>query len=112
MTGPLLVDGIFEGQIYSQNDVIIGVSGSVIGQINAQKVYVSGVLKGSVNAKEVEILSHGQFYGDLLSGELVIEKGGRFQGNSHGLDSLQTTQEPRLLSSGPSTELNDEKDSK
>ena len=112
LTGPLLVDGIVEGQIHSQDDVIIGVSGSVTGQINANKVYISGVLKGSVNAKELEILSHGQFYGDLLSGELVIEKGGRFQGNSHGMDRLEANQEPILLASGPKPELNDEKDSK
>jgi cytoskeletal protein CcmA (bactofilin family) len=112
LTGPLLVDGIVEGQIHSQGDVVIGTAGRVIGQINAQKVYINGVLKGSVSAKEVEILSQGQLYGDLLSGELIIEKGGRFQGNSHGLDPLQTHHDTQLLSNELPTEFNDEKDSK
>jgi cytoskeletal protein CcmA (bactofilin family) len=100
LNGPLLVDGRVEGQIHSMDDVIIGISGHVVGQIEAQRVYINGHLTGSVSAKEVEILSQGQLHGDLLSGDLIIEKGGRFLGNSHGL----ATQNPQ--------EVNDEKDLK
>jgi cytoskeletal protein CcmA (bactofilin family) len=78
----LLVDGTVEGQIHSKGDVIIGVSGHVLGKIEAQRVYINGNLTGSVSAKEVEILSQGKLHGDLLSGDLIIEKGGRFLGNS------------------------------
>ncbi|SFR48768.1 polymer-forming cytoskeletal protein [Thiomicrospira sp. ALE5] len=109
----MLIDGVVEGQVYSQHEVIIGLSGSVIGQINAQKVYINGILKGSVSAQEVEVLCQGQLYGDLLSGDLIIEKGGRFLGNSHGLEAEATEDLAKLLPHvNQDTEVQDEKDSK
>lgn len=88
--GPLLIDGVVEGKIYSEQDVIIGLSGTLIGEIKAQKVYVNGLVKGVISAKEIEILSEGEIHGDILCSDLIVEKGGKLFGNSSVIDESQT----------------------
>ncbi|MGX3043692.1 bactofilin family protein [Helicobacter sp. T3_23-1056] len=85
----LHIDGEFEGKIDSKNTVMIGKSGQVDGEIYANKLVVSGKLKGLTESDTVEILSQGRFEGVITSTELVIEKKGVFIGESK-LKGMQT----------------------
>lgn len=61
---------------------MIGKSGSVKGEINAQRVIVSGNFVGVVDSDCIEILPNGKIDGTIISNELYIEKKGVFVGES------------------------------
>ncbi|MGB2253556.1 MAG: bactofilin family protein [Spongiibacter marinus] len=77
------LDGSVDGNITSQADVTIGVSGHFKGDIKAKRVLVSGRLDGKVDADYIEIVASGQVNGDIRVRELAIESGGQFIGASH-----------------------------
>ncbi len=81
--GGLRIDGVFEGGIQIAGNLIIGESGKVIAEVNAQNVQVAGALKGSVKAAgRLEILSSGRVWGDISVASFLIDEGGFFRGQS------------------------------
>ena len=81
--GGLRIDGVFEGSIQIAGNLIIGESGKVIAEVNAQNVSVAGALKGSVKAAgRLEILSSGRVWGDISVASFLIDEGGFFRGQS------------------------------
>ncbi len=81
--GGLRIDGVFEGTIQIAGNLIIGDSGKVIAEVNAQNVSVAGALKGSVKAAgRLEILSSGRVWGDISVASFLIDEGGFFRGQS------------------------------
>jgi cytoskeletal protein CcmA (bactofilin family) len=83
LQGPLHIDGRLEGVIDSQFDVSIGVTGQVSGLVKARTIVLSGVLDGKVACDKIDILQTGKLIGELISGELTVETGGKFIGQSH-----------------------------
>ena len=62
--------------------LIIKEKGSVIGEINAEKVDVLGFVDGKVTAKKITVGSTGEVKGDLeFTESLVVEEGARLDGN-------------------------------
>ena len=62
--------------------LIIKEKGSVIGEINAEKVDVLGFVDGKVTAKKITIGSTGEIKGDLeFTESLIVEEGARLDGN-------------------------------
>ncbi len=84
----LHIDGIFEGLIKSENNVTIGKTGVVKGDIFSDKLIVSGAFTGKVDSDIVDVLPTGKVYGNVLANEFVIERGGFFEGESKTKDSL------------------------
>lgn len=81
--GGLRIDGVFEGGIQITGNLIVGESGKVIAEVNAQNVQVAGALKGSVKAAgRLEILSSGRVWGDISVASFLIDEGGFFRGQS------------------------------
>jgi len=78
----LHIDGEFEGKINSHNIVTIGKDGVVKGEIFSEKFIVSGVFNGTIDSEYIEILPQGKLHGNIITNELVIERGGLFQGES------------------------------
>lgn len=78
----LHVDGVIEGVIDSNNLIVIGKRGHVAGELEAERLVVSGVFEGSANCSKVEVLADGVFTGDVTSEELIIEAKAKFQGQS------------------------------
>ena len=90
-------DFTIEGLVNSAGDVDLGGSvkgpvnvkallikekGSVIGEINAEKVDVFGYVDGKVTAKKIVIGLTGEIKGDLeFTESLVVEEGARLDGN-------------------------------
>ena len=90
-------DFTIEGLVNSAGDVELGGSvkgpvnvksltikekGSVIGEINAEKVDVFGYVDGKVTAKKIVIGTTGEIKGDLeFTESLVVEEGARLDGN-------------------------------
>jgi|TARA_B110000285_G_C14819539_1_gene465822 cytoskeletal protein CcmA (bactofilin family) len=62
--------------------LIIKEKGSVIGEINAEKVDVLGFVDGKVTAKKITVGATGEVKGDLeFTESLVVEEGARLDGN-------------------------------
>ncbi|TQR33684.1 hypothetical protein DMB92_02010 [Campylobacter sp. MIT 99-7217] len=78
----LHLDGEISGVINSQSQVVIGKNGVLKGQLNADKVIVSGVFEGELETNVLEILEGGLVNGNIIIKQIAIESGGRFVGNS------------------------------
>lgn len=76
------IDGRFIGKIVSKNELIIGESAHVEGDIHVGRVAISGTVLGKiVAAQRVEIHRNGKVYSDIDTPALVVEEGAIFQGN-------------------------------
>ena len=78
-----MVDGAFEGVIESAFDLAVGEHGHVKGLVKANHIVVTGILEGKVVCDHLEILSSGKFIGELVAGDMSIERGAKFIGRSH-----------------------------
>ena len=86
--GNIRVDGDIKGDIISQNNVTVGESGQVNGQINANIISIGGKVIGTVSAKEkLALEAKGNLKGDIFTKTLVVEAGAKFDGNSKMGDS-------------------------
>ena len=62
--------------------LIIKEKGSVIGEINAERVDIQGYVDGKVTAQKITIGGTGEIKGDLeFTESLVVEEGARLDGN-------------------------------
>jgi len=76
------IDGKFNGKIMSKNELIVGESAHIEGDIQVGRVAISGTVTGKIVAEQrVEIHRNGKVYCDIETPALVIEEGAIFQGN-------------------------------
>src|SRR5437016_13676078 len=76
------IDGRFNGKIISKNELIVGESATIEGDILVGRVAISGTVIGKiVAAQKVEIHRNGKVYSDIDTPALIIEEGAIFQGN-------------------------------
>jgi cytoskeletal protein CcmA (bactofilin family) len=75
------VDGKITGTVESDGDLIVGLGGEVDGEILVGRLFVSGLVRGTVRTKrQVEITAKGRVLADLFTPSLVVEDGGHFEG--------------------------------
>jgi len=80
--GDIRIDGTVYGKVNSKAKVVIGTTGIVEGDVNAQNADVSGMIKGKTNIAELLFLkSTSKIIGDILTGKLVVEVGATFTGS-------------------------------
>lgn len=76
------IDGKFNGRIRSKNELIVGESAHIEGEIHVGRVAISGTVVGKIQADQrVEIHRNGKVYSDIDTPALIIEEGAIFQGN-------------------------------
>jgi cytoskeletal protein CcmA (bactofilin family) len=76
------IDGKFKGKILSGGSLIVGETGEVEADIEAESISINGRIKGSLNARDrIEIFSQGRVTGKLVTPKLIIEEGAFFQGS-------------------------------
>lgn len=80
--GTVRIDGKFDGEIISQDVLIIGEGAEIRAQIQAGTVIVKGgVVVGDITATNiVEIHSPGKLTGNITAKSLFIDKGVVFEG--------------------------------
>ena len=79
-TGTVRIDGKFEGQVITEDTLIIGETGHLTAEISAGTVICMGYVEGTVMAQKVEIHSTSKVVGSIKSPALHIELGGVFDG--------------------------------
>jgi cytoskeletal protein CcmA (bactofilin family) len=89
--GTIRIDGRIEGNVTSEEGVIIGDKGVVKGNVSAKSIILSGKVTGNVSSmKRLEITPSGQLQGDIRTPRLVIAEGVVFKGNCDmGLEKLE-----------------------
>ena len=76
------IDGKFNGKIVSKNELIVGESAHIEGDLHVGRVAISGTVVGKIIADQrVEIHRNGKVFCDIETPSLVIEEGAIFQGN-------------------------------
>lgn len=75
------VDGRLTGKVVSKGDLVVGERGEIDGEIEVGRVFISGTVRGSVQASQrVEITAGARAYANLKTPSLVIEDGAFFEG--------------------------------
>ncbi|WP_044623108.1 bactofilin family protein [Photobacterium gaetbulicola] len=77
------VDGIIEGTLKLEKGLIVSRSGSIKGEIWADKIIVNGQIEGVCRANAIEILDKGVVSGSIYCDNLSIDRGGKFFGTTH-----------------------------
>ncbi len=76
------IDGKFNGKIVSKNELIVGESAHIEGDIHVGRITINGTVVGKILADQrVEIHRNGKVYSDIDTPALIIEDGAIFQGN-------------------------------
>jgi cytoskeletal protein CcmA (bactofilin family) len=76
------IDGKFNGRISSKNELIVGESAHIEGDVEVGRIAISGTVVGRIVATQrVEIHRNGKVYSDVDTPALIIEEGAIFQGN-------------------------------
>lgn len=79
--GAVRIDGHFEGEIQTNDLLLIGPSAEVRATLRVGSVVVNGFVEGDVLATTlVEIKSPGRLRGNIVTPALIIEKGVVFDG--------------------------------
>ena len=79
--GTVRIDGKFEGQVFTDDTLIIGETGNLIAEISAGTIICMGRVEGTLMAtKKVEIHANSRVNGNIKSPALYIELGGILDG--------------------------------
>jgi len=91
-TGTLKIDGIIDGDILWQDDVVIGEKSEINGNIFCTNGFVNGDVNGNIKCKNIlTIQSEGKVKGDITVKKLIINESGILDGKSTmiNIDNLE-----------------------
>ncbi len=94
--GRVRIDGIFRGEIRSDDTLVIGEGAEVHAEIDVATVIVrGGIVRGNIRAANaIELHAPGKMVGNLHSPSLFIDRGVEFQGSCR-MDPLDGTKAER-----------------
>ncbi|MGB3948062.1 MAG: polymer-forming cytoskeletal protein [Bacteroidia bacterium] len=80
--GDIRIDGTLTGSISVKGKLVIGVSGSVEGEIICQNADISGNVKAKVTVAELlSLKASAKLSGDIITNKIAIEPGAVFSGS-------------------------------
>jgi cytoskeletal protein CcmA (bactofilin family) len=80
--GVVRVDGSFEGEIVSDDTLIIGEGAEVRAELDVATLVIYGTVYGNIRASNcVELHAPGHLVGNIISPSLIVERGAMFDGN-------------------------------
>jgi cytoskeletal protein CcmA (bactofilin family) len=75
------IDGRFQGEITSENTLIVGESGEIDAEIKSKIVAVSGTVRGNIIAEEKVVLhKSARVTGNIQTPSLIVEEGANIDG--------------------------------
>ena len=78
--GSLRVDGHLEGSVDNARQVIVGEGGKITGDVTGHTVVCGGDIIGNVCADMLEVLAKASIKGDIRAHKMIVEEGGRIEG--------------------------------
>ncbi|NIM92741.1 MAG: hypothetical protein GTO18_03375 [Anaerolineales bacterium] len=101
-TGGVRIEGAFDGEIEVRGIVVITERGRVTCEhLRAERVIISGSLKGDITAQKIEITQSGRVWGNVVTESFSTEEGAFLRGKI-------TMEEEIDLGFGPPRELEEE----
>ena len=89
--GAVRIDGKFEGEIHTEDLLLIGPQAEVRATLNVGTVVINGLVEGDVIAKgSVELKAPGKLRGNVVTPNLIIEKGVTFDGTCRMSEEVST----------------------
>ena len=89
--GAVRIDGKFEGEIHTEDLLLIGPQAEVRATLNVGTVVIKGLVEGDVIAKgSVELKAPGKLRGNVVTPNLIIEKGVTFDGTCRMSEEVST----------------------
>lgn len=86
----LHIDGRVEGDV-TCTSLVQGEASEIVGAIKAETARLSGIVRGTISARDLVVLKSARIHGDVHYDALTIEQGaqvdGRFAPRSAGSDS-------------------------
>ncbi|MEX2593538.1 MAG: polymer-forming cytoskeletal protein [Anditalea sp.] len=106
------VDGIILGNISSKRKVMVGGTGKIIGNIDANEVCVMGEITGDLHVKGLaKIGSTGKLKGNIVSEKIQIEEGADVEATLTKVGSSQKEERDNSFGKMKELELNKSKPS-
>jgi len=86
------IDGNLSGNLKTKGKVVIGETGSVLGEIHCKNADIDGRIEGKIVVSELlSLKAPSNIKGDIVAKKLAIEPGAKFSGNCNmSLDTPQT----------------------
>lgn len=82
ISGSLRIDGKFEGEIKTDEELVVGETGRVRTNIEAKSVVIAGTVIGNITARdEVKLLETAKVLGDVTAPAISIQRGVIMQGS-------------------------------
>ena len=79
--GDFRIDGSLTGTIKSDGKIVVGVTGSIDGEVVCQNADISGSVNASIEVTELlSLKSTSVVKGDIVTDKLAIEPGAKFSG--------------------------------
>jgi cytoskeletal protein CcmA (bactofilin family) len=76
VNGSILIEGKFQGDIKTDDQLTVGPSGKVKTDIVARRVIIAGTIIGNISAQEeVTLLHTGKVLGNIVTPKLTVEPG-------------------------------------
>ena len=80
--GVVRIDGKMDGEVNTDDTLIVGEKGVIEADINAGTVICRGKIKGTIRAtKRIEIHANSEVVGNISAPALLVENGAIFDGN-------------------------------
>jgi cytoskeletal protein CcmA (bactofilin family) len=94
--GDIRIDGILQGNLKTKGKVVIGVTGSVKGEIKCKNSDVEGNIEGKIQVTELlSLKATSNLAGDIIARKLAIEPGSRFTGNCKMTSDIEPQDAPK-----------------
>lgn len=79
--GTLVLNGKVDGEIFSEDTLVIGETGELKANVRVGIAIISGQITGNISARErVELRPTARVFGDITTPTLVLEEGVIFDG--------------------------------
>lgn len=107
VNGSILIEGKFQGDIKTDDQLTVGPTGKVKTDIQARRVTIAGTLIGNISAtEEVNLLHTGKVLGNIITPKLIVEPGVITEGKVT-ITSGQTDETKKIIEEAFGTETED-----
>ena len=80
--GNLRIDGIVEGDIDYDGNIVVGEDGKISGNVKSKDISLAGTIEGNIDSKtKLVILPTGKLIGDLIVSSFIVHEDAIFEGN-------------------------------